>query len=317
MGSLVWTVSDQGTVVVRGLPADGDSPSLSTILRGYSGYSVEASGGGRTSLFRGIGEGAAAAYLAPGSYTITVIHETAAGRERPTATPIRVAHADVRAGVVTEVAYDSMAPLAADPSADARFRLGSYARFRLGSYGRVVVSGVPNGWAVMLDGSHPSEEAGARVVFDRVQPGERHITLHQGLLRKTITVPVVVSAGQENSLNLAYETARAEAFGVHPDGVTGVTEDGRRIGYFSDLTTAANAEGRPFLSRDEERRAVREFDRVGKIDANGVARYALFVRGHGMVAMPATQAQIDALIQRWGQLRYPMRDGYYFYELSL
>lgn len=297
--------ASQGSVVLTGVPAiDGTTEGLGAALGGESQYIAELHGGAETVTLRAVG-GVFSANAAPAAYTLTVYLETSQPGRPATRRPVRSADVTLVAGQTRSVAWSAMTVVAATGST----ATGSSPPAPVDdAHARMTVVGLPDGWAIEVDGlaAQPAEglTRGAHTVVLRNA---------QGLVARRD----VVLRNAEETVDVAYDIARALQFAAGHDGVVNVTEAGLRNGYASTFTLDTNRAAR-WLTDAELRRVLREFDVVGAWrDAAGRMPVARYLKGAGLTVVPMTQAELLAAAKNLLKRGKVRTDGTYPLDLRL
>ena len=124
---------------------------------------------------------------------------------------------------------------------------------------------------------------------------------------------IVTLTEPEHTIDVSWDVQRAEQFAAGLDGVVSIGEDGRRVGYVAEITRRGR-----YLSPEQERRLIKEFEELAGPDENGRRVYALFVPGHGMVGALAKPDEMYELVSRLVPMRgRPRENQRYAFELSL
>ena len=293
----------QGSVVLSGVPLpETNHAPLAAALAGTSQYLAELHGGGPVVTLRPSGTDFVG-NAAPGTYVLTVYFETSRHGRPATRSPIRSATVNLTAGQIERVSWSDMAVPAVDgtPAQPAPAPADD-------AHSRMSLVGVPDGWTFAVDGltSQPPEglTRGPHTVVLRNPQGvtvQREVTLRNA----------------EETVDMAYDVARALQFVAGHDGIVNVTEDGLRNGYPSTFSVEANRAAQ-WLTPAEERRVMREFDVVGAWrDAAGRMPVALYFKGAGMTIVPLTPAELLARAKNLPKRGSRRKDGTYVNDLRI
>lgn len=167
--------------------------------------------------------------------------------------------------------------------------------------GVVRVTGVPAGWSVSIGGNVEGapvscENPDACSAPHGGNGGTALVTLARGNIRTVREVSLPRDRSADVTVDVGFDSRRAQAFAAGTLGVTGVDPRGIRSGYWSDLALVS-LRGLPDATL---RRTVKEFERVTPPGADGRAVYAVFSASHGMVPIAATEREARALARDLG-----------------
>jgi len=309
MDRIQWVLADQGTVVLTGLPDTSDPVDrFEQTMGNHATYYAELVGmgtvAGRAFGLRPTEGNEQVAYAPPGRYTLNVYLETAVGREIPRRTRVREADVTVRSAETTTVAYRSMVATDALPGPlDQRTGVpgASPTSDSTQPTTLLTIAGVPQGWVTQVDGR-------AFTPGQSFLRGPHVVTLTEPVRNLVARRPITVD-GFEQTIDMGWDVQRALQFAAGLDGITGIGEDGRRVGYVSEDTRAL-----AFLVPEQERRLLREFEPIGTF--REFTLYPIFIRGKGMVVVPSTPTEMMKFMSQLVLLRgKPDAQGIYPFEL--